>query len=83
MLNALSSGSIIADASVKITKFPFLPLKLWSKFLIPTLCLNAYEYRYLILLPLSAAIKLHNFFACLLHFYFGVDSPSLADKPHP
>ena len=40
----LSPGSIIPDVSAKIMRFPSHLLLLWSKSLISTLCLNAYEY---------------------------------------
>ena len=45
-LNAHSPGLIIPDASVKTMRFLSHPLRLWLKFLFPTLCSNAYEYNF-------------------------------------
>ena len=45
--NAPFPGSTIPGVSAKITRFPFPPLSLWSKFPIPILCSNAYEYSFL------------------------------------
>ena len=45
--NVPSPGSTTPDASAKILRFLFLPLRPWSLFLISTHCSNAYEYRFL------------------------------------